>query len=84
MPTHLILLAAGEGTRMLSETPKVLHEIAGAPLFVHALASASGLDGKKVIVVGHGGDAVRNAALESDKELIVVGGASLIWSAIST
>ena len=30
MPTHLILLAAGEGTRMQSDMPKVLHEIAGA------------------------------------------------------
>lgn len=72
MPTHLILLAAGEGTRMLSDMPKVLHEIAGAPIFAHALASAGELDGRRVIVVGHGGDAVRKAAVALDEELIVV------------
>ena len=72
MSTHLILLAAGEGSRMLSDRPKVLHEIAGAPLFAHALASASGLDGRRVVVVGHGGDAVRAAARALDDTLIVV------------
>ncbi len=63
MSTHLILLAAGAGTRMQSDLPKVLHEVAGAPLFALALASADELDGKRVIVVGHGGDLVREAAL---------------------
>ncbi len=63
MSTHLILLAAGAGTRMQSDLPKVLHEVAGAPLFAHALASADELDGKRVIVVGHGGDLAREAAL---------------------
>ena len=72
MPTHLILLAAGEGTRMLSDTPKVLHEIAGAPLFAHALASAGELDGRRVIVVGHGGEAVRKAAEALDETLLTV------------
>ena len=41
MATHLILLAAGEGTRMKSDLPKVLHEVAGAPLIAHALASGA-------------------------------------------
>lgn len=71
MPTHLILLAAGAGTRMLSDRPKVLHEIAGAPLFAHALASASQLDGRRVIVVGHGGGEVRKAALDFDDTLTI-------------
>ncbi len=57
---------------MLSDTPKVLHEIAGAPLFAHALSSANELDGKRVIVVGHGGDAVRQAANALDETLICV------------
>ena len=57
---------------MLSDTPKVLHEIAGAPLFEHALASGSELDGKRVIVVGHGGAAVREAASAIDDSLVVV------------
>ncbi|AZQ68074.1 bifunctional UDP-N-acetylglucosamine diphosphorylase/glucosamine-1-phosphate N-acetyltransferase GlmU [Silicimonas algicola] len=72
MSTHLILLAAGEGSRMLSDRPKVLHEIGGAPLFAHALASASGLEGFRVIVVGHGGDAVRKAAEAMEEDIVVV------------
>ena len=71
MPTHLILLAAGEGTRMNSDTPKVLHRIGGAPIFAHALASASALDGRRVIVVGHGGEAVAAAAHEVDPEILI-------------
>ena len=38
MPVNLIVLAAGQGTRMQSDLPKVMHEIGGAPLFAHALA----------------------------------------------
>ncbi|NND17565.1 MAG: bifunctional UDP-N-acetylglucosamine diphosphorylase/glucosamine-1-phosphate N-acetyltransferase GlmU [Silicimonas sp.] len=72
MPTHLILLAAGAGTRMLSERAKVLHEIAGAPIFAHALASAAHLDGKRIIVTGHDGEAVRKAAHDFDERLICV------------
>ena len=71
MSTHLILLAAGEGSRMLSDTPKVLHEIAGGPLFAHALASAAEMDGRRVIVVGHQGDVVRKAALARDETLLI-------------
>ncbi len=41
MPTALIVLAAGQGTRMNSDLPKVLHELAGAPLFAHALAAGA-------------------------------------------
>ncbi len=71
MPTHLILLAAGEGTRMQSDTPKVLHEIAHAPLFQHALASAAALEGRRVIVVGHGGTAVAEAARAVDPNILI-------------
>lgn len=72
MSTHLILLAAGEGTRMLSDLPKVLHEVAGAPLFAHALASAAALDGSRVVVVGHGGDRVRAAVEAHDPDISIV------------
>ena len=72
MATHLILLAAGEGSRMLSDRPKVLHEIAGAPLFAHALASADGLDGRRIVVVGHGADEVTEAVHAHDPEIEVV------------
>ncbi|MEM0946901.1 MAG: bifunctional UDP-N-acetylglucosamine diphosphorylase/glucosamine-1-phosphate N-acetyltransferase GlmU [Pseudomonadota bacterium] len=73
MPTHLIVLAAGQGTRMNSDTPKVLHEIAGLPMYAHALASARALDpGRRVLVVGHGGDAVATSAAVLDPEIAIV------------
>jgi bifunctional UDP-N-acetylglucosamine pyrophosphorylase/glucosamine-1-phosphate N-acetyltransferase len=58
----VILLAAGQGTRMKSALPKVLHALAGRPLFLHALATAQQLLPARVaIVVGHGADLVRQA-----------------------
>ena len=54
---------------MQSDTPKVLHEIAGAPLFEHALMSAHALTGRRVVVVGHGGDAVAAAAQSVDPDI---------------
>lgn len=72
MPTHLILLAAGEGTRMNSDRPKVLHELAGAPLLAHALASAASLDGRRLVVVGHGGEAVAATARQIDDTVEIV------------
>ena len=47
----VIVLAAGEGTRMRSSTPKVLHEIAGLPMLGHALATATALGAQRVIPV---------------------------------
>ena len=58
-PTAVIVLAAGEGTRMKSRTPKVLHEVGGRPLVGHAVAAAAALDPVSlVVVVGHGREAV--------------------------
>jgi bifunctional UDP-N-acetylglucosamine pyrophosphorylase/glucosamine-1-phosphate N-acetyltransferase len=58
----VILLAAGQGTRMKSELPKVLHLLGGKALFLHALDTARRLDPQVVaIIVGHGADAVRRA-----------------------
>ncbi len=54
-----IILAAGEGTRMRSATPKVLHAIGGRTLVGHAVAAASELGAEQlVVVVGHGREAV--------------------------
>ncbi len=73
MDAHLIVLAAGQGTRMHSDIPKVLHEIGGAPLFAHALASGDALEPvARILVVGHGGDAVRAAAADIDPDIVVV------------
>ena len=55
----VIILAAGEGTRMRSATPKVLHGIAGRTLIGHVLEAASAVDPSHVVVViGHGRDQV--------------------------
>ncbi|WP_424927720.1 bifunctional UDP-N-acetylglucosamine diphosphorylase/glucosamine-1-phosphate N-acetyltransferase GlmU [Amaricoccus tamworthensis] len=69
MPTAVVILAAGQGTRMQSDTPKVLHTLAGAPLVAHAMASARTLDAERTIVVtGHGGEAVTAAVHEIDPD----------------
>ncbi|QVQ51401.1 bifunctional UDP-N-acetylglucosamine diphosphorylase/glucosamine-1-phosphate N-acetyltransferase GlmU [Spiractinospora alimapuensis] len=53
-PAAVIVLAAGEGTRMRSRTPKVLHEICGRSLVAHVLAAAAELAPQRtVVVVGH-------------------------------
>ena len=58
-PVAVIVLAAGEGTRMKSRIPKVLHALCGRSMLGHALAAAGGLDPRRlVVVVGHGRDAV--------------------------
>lgn len=73
MPTALIILAAGQGSRMHSDRPKVLHEVAHAPLLVHAWMSGDSLAPERtVIVAGHGGDAVEAAAKAHDADVTVV------------
>ncbi len=73
MPTALIVLAAGQGTRMNSDLPKVLHPLGSAPLFAHALASGAALNpDRTVLVTGVGGDAVAKAAHAIDPGIILV------------
>jgi len=58
-PAAVIILAAGEGKRMKSRTPKVLHALCGRSMIGHALAAARDLDpGRLVVVAGHGRDQV--------------------------
>ncbi|MBM4344352.1 MAG: bifunctional UDP-N-acetylglucosamine diphosphorylase/glucosamine-1-phosphate N-acetyltransferase GlmU [Deltaproteobacteria bacterium] len=55
----VVILAAGLGKRMFSQTPKVLHELLGEPMLGHVLAAAAGLNPNRLCVVtGHGGEAV--------------------------
>lgn len=73
MAIALIVLAAGQGTRMNSDLPKVLHRIGAAPLIAHALAAGRALDPERVIVVaGHGADRVTAAVAKIDPEAEVV------------
>jgi bifunctional UDP-N-acetylglucosamine pyrophosphorylase/glucosamine-1-phosphate N-acetyltransferase len=59
---HIVVLAAGKGTRMKSAVPKVLHRAAGIPLIEHVLRSAEALGPASIIlIVGHGADAVMQA-----------------------
>ncbi len=69
MAIALIVLAAGQGTRMNSDLPKVLHEVGAAPLVGHALAAGRALDPERVIVVaGHGAEQVTKAVAGLDPD----------------
>ncbi|HXG49829.1 MAG TPA: bifunctional UDP-N-acetylglucosamine diphosphorylase/glucosamine-1-phosphate N-acetyltransferase GlmU [candidate division Zixibacteria bacterium] len=71
-PFGVILLAAGQGTRMKSGIPKVLHPLAGKPLFLHVLATAKSLHPQRIaVVVGHGADAVRGAYSGGDVQWVL-------------
>jgi bifunctional UDP-N-acetylglucosamine pyrophosphorylase/glucosamine-1-phosphate N-acetyltransferase len=62
MAITVIILAAGQGKRMRSDLPKVLHPVAGRPMLAHVLATAAALRPRQVRVVhGHGGERVRTA-----------------------
>ena len=70
MATALVVLAAGKGTRMKSDRPKVLHEVAGAPMLVHALLAGAAIGPARTIVVtGHGAEAVATAASAWDPQV---------------
>src|SRR3954465_8115169 len=61
-PLDVVILAAGQGKRMHSDLPKVLHALGGRPLLGHVVAAARSLSPERIcIVVGHGADAVRAA-----------------------
>ena len=59
--THVVVLAAGQGTRMKSNLPKVLHPIAGRPMIERVLETANALDPNTItLIVGHKAEAVRD------------------------
>ena len=59
---NVVILAAGQGKRMHSALPKVLHPLAGKPLLGHVLDTARALHATRICVVyGHGGEQVRTA-----------------------
>ncbi|MCX8005412.1 MAG: bifunctional UDP-N-acetylglucosamine diphosphorylase/glucosamine-1-phosphate N-acetyltransferase GlmU [Burkholderiaceae bacterium] len=75
---NIVILAAGQGKRMRSALPKILHPLAGKPMLAHVLALAravraqGGADGRIVVVVGHGAQAVRSAfEREADVQFVL-------------
>jgi len=71
MKLGIVILAAGQGTRMKSDLPKVLHELAGRPLLQHVIDTARVLDPTRIVVVyGHAGERVRE----------VIQGEDLVWA----
>ncbi|TGN73716.1 bifunctional UDP-N-acetylglucosamine diphosphorylase/glucosamine-1-phosphate N-acetyltransferase GlmU [Streptomyces bauhiniae] len=69
-PAAVVVLAAGEGTRMKSATPKVLHRICGRSLVGHVLAASRELDpAELVVVVGHAREQVAAHLAEIDPEV---------------
>jgi bifunctional UDP-N-acetylglucosamine pyrophosphorylase/glucosamine-1-phosphate N-acetyltransferase len=59
-PLHVVILAAGQGSRMKSSLPKVLHRIAGKPMLHHVMDTARKLGAERIHgVIGHGADQVK-------------------------
>ncbi|MCW9031700.1 MAG: bifunctional UDP-N-acetylglucosamine diphosphorylase/glucosamine-1-phosphate N-acetyltransferase GlmU [Gammaproteobacteria bacterium] len=64
---NVVILAAGQGTRMKSDKPKVLHELAGAPLVQHVINTSKELKPKYInVVYGHGGEQVQEIINDAD------------------
>ncbi|HEY0936591.1 MAG TPA: bifunctional UDP-N-acetylglucosamine diphosphorylase/glucosamine-1-phosphate N-acetyltransferase GlmU [Trebonia sp.] len=72
-PAAVVILAAGEGTRMKSRTPKVLHTLCGRSLLGHAIAVADELSPRRlVVVVGHAREQVSAAAVAAAPQAVIV------------
>lgn len=66
MPLHIIILAAGQGQRMRSSTPKVLHSIAGQSMLEHVIRTAQSLKPQQIhVVIGHAGAQIQAAFSDS-------------------
>ncbi|PRB54158.1 UDP-N-acetylglucosamine diphosphorylase/glucosamine-1-phosphate N-acetyltransferase [Pseudomonas sp. MYb2] len=72
MSLEIVILAAGQGTRMRSALPKVLHPIAGDSMLGHVIHSARQLDPQRIhVVIGHGADVVRERLAADDLNFVL-------------
>lgn len=70
--TDVVILAAGQGTRMRSKLPKVLHPLAGKAMVRHVADTAAGLDGAHLnVVIGHGGERVQQQLADTGASFAV-------------
>lgn len=73
MSISCVILAAGQGTRMNSDLPKVLHQVAGAPLVVHTMKTAGAIGADRIVVVtGHGSAAVTSTVQAWEPDALTV------------
>jgi len=72
MSLEIVILAAGQGTRMRSALPKVLHPVAGNSMLGHVIHSARQLDPQRIhVVIGHGADVVRERLAADDLNFVL-------------
>ena len=72
MSFSTIILAAGKGTRMKSDLPKVLHPVCGMPMINYPLIEAKKAGAKEIVaVIGHGAEAVRSSLKEEEINFVV-------------
>ncbi|HWR80865.1 MAG TPA: bifunctional UDP-N-acetylglucosamine diphosphorylase/glucosamine-1-phosphate N-acetyltransferase GlmU [Pseudomonas sp.] len=72
MSLTVVILAAGQGTRMRSATPKVLHPVAGKSMLAHVIDTARALKPKSIhVVIGHAAEQVRDAFSAPDLSFVV-------------
>ncbi|RYG98151.1 MAG: UDP-N-acetylglucosamine diphosphorylase/glucosamine-1-phosphate N-acetyltransferase, partial [Alphaproteobacteria bacterium] len=72
MSLDIVILAAGQGTRMRSALPKVLHPVAGRPMLGHVIHTARELTPQGIhVVIGHGAEKVREGLAADDLQFVV-------------
>ncbi|MBJ7547353.1 NTP transferase domain-containing protein, partial [Pseudomonas sp. OA3] len=72
MSLDIVILAAGQGTRMRSALPKVLHPVADKPMLGHVIDTARSLQPQSIqVVIGHGADTVRERLAADDLNFVI-------------